>query len=52
MSTEGPVSAAIVSGFQVVLSLWAWTLLVSLHAAWRALLGPETDPIRPSGPVR
>ena len=43
----------VLSGFQVVMALWAWAVIVLLHAAWRSLLGvPEQDPIRESGPPR
>ena len=52
MDTELPLSVGIISGFQVVLALWAWALIVTLHAAWRSLLGPEQDPIREPGPPR
>ena len=52
MSTETALSMGMISGFQVVMALWAWAVLVLLHAAWRSLLGNEQDPIRESGPPR
>ena len=45
-------AVGMISGFQAVLALWAWALIVALHAAWRSMLGPEQDPIRESGPPR
>ena len=52
MEAETALSVGMISGFQVVLVLWAWALIVALHAAWRSMLGPEQDPIRESGPRR
>ncbi len=53
MNTETPLSVGMISGFQVVMALWAWALIVLLHAAWRSLTGgAEQDPIRESGPPR
>jgi len=40
-----------IDGFQTVVGLWAWVLLVLLHGVWRSLAGPETDPVRPTGPI-
>lgn len=40
-----------ITGFQTVLALSAWVVLVLLHALWRGLHGPEADAIRPTGPI-
>jgi hypothetical protein len=50
MDGETSLSGWVINGFHAVVVLWAWMVLVLLHAAWRSLQGPETDPIRPSGP--
>ena len=53
MSTETHLSVGMISGFQVVMALWAWVVFVLLHAVWRSLPGgTEQDPIRESGPPR
>jgi hypothetical protein len=51
MGTEPQVAGWVLTGFQVWVALWAWAGLVALHALWRVLHGPETDPVRPSGPA-
>jgi hypothetical protein len=51
MGAEAPSVGWIVDGFEAVVALWFWAVVVLLYAAWRAVQGPETDPIRPSGPV-
>ena len=51
MSTETHLSVGMISGFQVVMALWAWAVFVLLHALWRSMVGgTEQDPIRESGP--
>jgi len=40
-----------ISGFQATVVLWAWAGVVLLHAAFRAALDPEPDPVRDSGPI-
>jgi len=50
MATDNHLTGWAINGFQAVVVLWGWMVLVLLHAAWRALQGPDTDPIRPSGP--
>ncbi len=53
MNTETPLSVGMISGFQAVMALWVWAVIVLLHAAWRSLLvGAEQHPIRESGPLR
>ena len=52
MNTETTPLVDMLSGFQVVVALWAWAVVVLSHALWRSLLGPEQDPIRESGPPR
>ena len=52
MDNDAQLAAGMISAFQTVLALWAWSLIVTLHAAWRSMLGPEQDPIRRSGPWR
>jgi len=52
VDADAALAREMISGFQAVLALWAWTLTVTLYAAWRSMLGPEQDPIRPSGPTR
>jgi hypothetical protein len=51
MGTGTPDPGWMITGFQTVVVLWGWVLLVLLHAMWRALAGPQTDPIRPTGPI-
>jgi hypothetical protein len=50
MSADISHTGWVVTGFQSVVALWVWGVLVLLHALWRALHGPETDAIRPAGP--
>ena len=38
------------SGFQAVVTLWAWLGVVLAHGLWRSSGGAEQDPIRPAGP--
>jgi hypothetical protein len=40
-----------ITGFQAMFGLWAWVGVVALYATFRAAVGPETDPIRESGPI-
>ena len=40
-----------ISGFQAIVALWAWVLIVLLHCVFRLWSRPGADPIRPSGPV-
>jgi hypothetical protein len=40
-----------INGFQAMVGLWVWGLVVALHAAYRAITRNETDAIRESGPV-
>ena len=40
-----------INGFQAMLGLWVWGIVVGLYAAYRAITRNETDPIRESGPV-
>jgi hypothetical protein len=50
MSAETSLTGWVITGFQTVAALWVWVVIMLLHAVWRSLHGPETDPIRPSGP--
>jgi len=40
-----------ITGFQAMVALWAWLLIVLLHCVFRLWSHPGADPIRPSGPV-
>jgi len=41
-----------INGFQSMVVLWCWTVLVLVHGlAYRSLRRPEPDPLRPSGPI-
>ena len=40
-----------ITGFQAVIALWAWASIVLLHVVWRSFQGPETDPVRTTGPI-
>jgi len=51
MSADTLVTGWTIDGFQAVVALWIWASMVLLHAIWRSLHGPETDPIRLPGPV-
>jgi len=51
MIEHAPASGWIVSGFQYVVALWVWTVIVLLNGAIRSAYQPEPDPIRSSGPV-
>jgi len=51
MGADASSAGWVIDGFQAVAALWVWAVVMLLHAAWRAVAGPETDPIRPSGPV-
>jgi len=51
MTTDIPATGWVLTGFQTVLLLSAWAGAVLLYALWRSLVGPETDPIRESGPI-
>jgi hypothetical protein len=50
MSADTALTGWMINGFQTVVALWVWVFAVLLYAVWRSLHGPETDPIRPSGP--
>ena len=51
MEMGTPIPGWMIDCFQTVVGLRAWVLLVLLHAVWRSLAGPETDPVRPTGPI-
>ena len=50
MGNESQLVGWMLNGFQTWVALWAWGSLVLLHVLWRTLHGPETDPVRASGP--
>jgi hypothetical protein len=41
----------VITGFQAMVGLWAWLLIMLLHCVFRLASRPGADPIRPSGPV-
>ena len=45
------VSGWLVSGFEVIVFIWAWVALALLHGLWRSMWKPAADPIRPAGPT-
>jgi len=51
MDMGTPIPGWMIDGFQTVVFLWGWVLLVLLHAVWRSLAGPETDAVRETGPI-
>jgi len=51
MELGTPIPGWTINGFQIVVVLWSWVSLVLLHAVWRSLAGPETDQVRPTGPI-
>jgi hypothetical protein len=51
MSHEPSTLGWIISGFQFIVFLWIWVVVVLLGGLIRSLYRPEPDPIRPPGPI-
>ena len=47
----GQGSGWMVNGFHAWVALWVWLGIVLVYGlAWRSLLQPDPDPVRPPGP--
>jgi hypothetical protein len=51
MNTHAEMAGWMIQGFDAWVALWAWTVLVLVHAFGRSLIRPAPDRIRVSGPV-
>lgn len=51
MSPEAHSTGWLLTGFQTMVALVAWSGIVLLHVLFRLAKRPEADPIRLSGPI-
>jgi hypothetical protein len=51
MSAATEHTGWVINGFQAMVALWAWVLIVLLYCVFRLWNRPAADPIRASGPV-